>query len=251
MKSLFCRDQVDDIDAYTYNRPTAMPGVDAGRVGAPSRGISATTASALGGVAAAAGAVAVARPKMKEAEFPEVSLKAPRMDADLPDVSLKAPRMDVGLPDVGLSAPAMVGLGGIDPHKPIVNPPDLDMELELPELGLPDIETALPEASLAMPEIKADVPDISLEMPEVDVHDISLEMSEAEVNVPSISLQAPELSPVRPVPASSVAFADEARLCQEASTDDGGSLLDMAKGAVVAAGAGHGVSRFRHGFQRC
>ncbi|MEZ5451499.1 MAG: hypothetical protein R3E93_01585 [Thiothrix sp.] len=79
------------------------------------------------------------------------------------------PDFDLDLPDMAVKSLGM-GVDGIDPHKPIIDPPDLDMELA--GLDLPDVEASLPES------------------------------------------------------------------LPEASTDDGGSLLDMAKGAVVAAGAG-------------
>ncbi|WP_308873839.1 hypothetical protein [Thiothrix subterranea] len=90
LKSLFCR-PAENAAIPLYEDVPA-------RVNVP------VVATVLGGTAAAVGAVAAARSKLDtNVDVPDVSWKMP-----------KAPRMD---------------WSGIDPHKPILNPPDMDISL--------------------------------------------------------------------------------------------------------------------------
>jgi len=84
----------------------------------------------------------------------------------LPDV----PSFDIDVPTLDVKAPNL-DWSGIDPHKPILNPPD--MSLKTPEVDLPDV-------SLNVPEV--DPPDMSLKMPEVDLPDVSTQIPDVSAD---------------------------------------------------------------------
>jgi hypothetical protein len=145
--------------------------------------------------------------------MPEIALAAPDVGVALPDtdmavpevglpeVSLSALETDIGLPDIGVSTTAL-NFSAIDPHKPIIDPPDIDV--------------SLPEVSLATPSLDVDLPDVEVTAPEVDLPEVSLPV--ADVELPEVSMQAADVS-------------------MDAS-DGSDGLWDLATGAAVAAGAG-------------
>ncbi len=212
LKSLFCRPTVVDEPVVLHrHRPLDVPrpNADLPKVNVPA------SATVLGGVAAAAGAVAVARDvftakvdapdvslKLPEVDVPDVTLKVP--EVDLPDVSLKLPAVDVpdmamDLPKVNVDVPSFelkaptLDFSGIDPHKPILNPPDMDIDL---------------------PEFDVDVPDVSVQAPPVDIEDgISfLDMAKAVVVTAGVGLSAKV--------ASAMSFDDKALPEVEANFPD-------------------------------
>lgn len=117
LKSLFCRDNPTQ---EIYSGGMTAPPVD---TAIPRTSVAAKTATVLGG-AAAAGAVPAARHKTT---------------TDLPDV------------DVAVKAPAVPTLdfNNIDPHKPIIDPPDIDwisnIDPHKPIIDPPDLQADMPD----------------------------------------------------------------------------------------------------------
>ncbi len=162
LKSLFCR-PVEDVVIPRYETTPA-------RVNMP------VTATVLGGAAAAIGAVAAARSKFEA-------------NVDVPDASWNVP-----------TAPVM-DWSGIDPHKPILNPPDRD-------ISLPAVDVELPEVSPQMPDLGMDGASSSF----LDAAKVAIvaagagltakvasaltsdDKESATVDLPDIAVQAPDAS---------------------------------------------------------
>ncbi|MGB3916534.1 MAG: hypothetical protein WBL07_03770, partial [Thiothrix litoralis] len=204
--------------------------------------------------------------KMPEVALPNMGLKAPAidfdsidphkpildlpdMDRELPDVELKAP--EVALPNMGLKAPT-IDFDSIDPHKPILDLPDMDRELpdvdlKMPEVALPNMGLKAPAIDfdsidphkpiLDLPDMERELPDVDLKMPEValpnmglkapaidfdsiDPHKPIFDLPDMDRELPDVDLQLPEVD------------------LPEVSVDEGSGLLDAAKAAAMAGGAG-------------
>jgi len=206
LKSLFCR-PVEDVVIPRYETTPA-------RVNMP------VTATVLGGAAAAIGAVAAARSKFEA-------------NVDVPDASWNVP-----------TAPVM-DWSGIDPHKPILNPPDRDISLPAVDINLPEVD--LPPVSLDAPAV--DFPEMSLTVPNVDLPAMSL-----DVGLPTVDMKAPVMDwsgidPHKPIlnppdrdislPAVDVELPEVSPQMPDLGMDGASSsFLDAAKVAIVAAGAG-------------
>jgi hypothetical protein len=133
-------------------------------------------------------------------------LDLPDMDRELPDVDLKMP--EVALPNMGLKAPA-IDFDSIDPHKPILDLPDMDRELPDVDLKMPEV--ALPNMGLKAPAIDFD---------SIDPHKPIFDLPDMDRELPDVDLQLPEVD------------------LPEVSVDEGSGLLDAAKAAAMAGGAG-------------
>ncbi|WP_038141806.1 hypothetical protein, partial [Thiothrix lacustris] len=166
LKSLFCGNQ--DASGKDVTISSHRP-IDVPPADAPPVTIP-KAAAALGG-AAAVGAAAAA---------------AARFKAEPPT----APSMD---------------FSGINPHKPIIDPPDMtlpDLEWKGGAVEHPNVELKamdvnfpnMPEVEL-LPEVVAEVPAVELSLPDADLSlpTASLDVPSVELDVPNIELQAPSL----------------------------------------------------------
>uniref|UniRef100_UPI001B8089ED hypothetical protein n=1 Tax=Thiothrix lacustris TaxID=525917 RepID=UPI001B8089ED len=74
-------------------------------------------------------------------DMPDMSMELPDVDLSLPTASLDVPSVELDVPDIELQAPNLA-VDGIDPHKPILDLPDMDVELptiDMPDVDLPDL----------------------------------------------------------------------------------------------------------------
>ncbi|MBU0656183.1 MAG: hypothetical protein KJ914_13765 [Gammaproteobacteria bacterium] len=198
LKPLFCREEVDR-DVYGMN----MLHTDTGSGEAPRSAVSATTAAVLGGGATVAAGAGLAAKAASTFDFSRIDphkpiIDPPDLDIEFPEVSLEVPQADVDLPDV---------------------------ELKAPEIDLPDVEWEAPEV---------DLPEVSLEVPQVDVDLPEIEVKAPEIELPDVELKAPEIE----LPAASLDVPQVDVDLPEVEVDKGADWLDIAKGTVVAAGAG-------------
>ena len=266
LKSLFCDGAAEVAEDATLHprRPIEAPSVHretSARVNVPS------VATVLGG-AAAVGAVAAARhkvdvPKASPMDFSGINPHKPIIDPpdmDLPAVELTAP--DMSLPNVELTAPK-VDLPEFELTAPKVDLPDMP-EIEL----LPEAVTELPEAKLSLPDVSLNVPPVDLKTPTIDVSDIEpykpiLDLPDMDRELPDVELKAPEVAlpnmglkapaidfdsidphkPIFDLPDMDRELPDvDLELPEvdlpEVSIDEGSGLLDAAKAAAMAGGAG-------------
>ncbi|MGB5597452.1 MAG: hypothetical protein WBM66_01955 [Thiothrix litoralis] len=266
LKSLFCDGAAEVAEDATLHprRPIEAPSVHretSARVNVPS------VATVLGG-AAAVGAVAAARhkvdvPKAPPMDFSGINPHKPIIDPpdmDLPAVELTAP--DMSLPNVELTAPK-VDLPEFELTAPKVDLPDMP-EIEL----LPEAVTELPEAKLSLPDVSLNVPPVDLKTPTIDVSDIEpykpildlpdmdrelpdVDLKMPEVALPNMGLKAPAIDfdsidphkPIFDLPDMDRELPDvDLQLPEvdlpEVSVDEGSGLLDAAKAAAMAGGAG-------------
>ncbi len=266
LKSLFCDGAAEVAEDATLHprRPIEAPSVHretSARVNVPS------VATVLGG-AAAVGAVAAARhkvdvPKASPMDFSGINPHKPIIDPpdmDLPAVELTAP--DMSLPNVELTAPK-VDLPEFELTAPKVDLPDMP-EIEL----LPEAVTELPEAKLSLPDVSLNVPPVDLKTPTIDVSDIEpykpildlpdmdrelpdVDLKMPEVALPNMGLKAPAIDfdsidphkPIFDLPDMDRELPDvDLQLPEvdlpEVSVDEGSGLLDAAKAAAMAGGAG-------------
>ncbi|UOG93914.1 MAG: hypothetical protein L3K52_09370 [Candidatus Thiothrix sulfatifontis] len=194
-------------------------------------------------------------------DLPPVSLTAPKVDLPemsltVPDVDLPAMSLDAGLPTVDVKAPVM-DWSGIDPHKPILNPPDRDISLPAVDINLPKVDlptvslTAsavdLPTVSLTAPTV--DLPEMSLTVPDVDSPAMSLDAGLPTVDVKAPVMDWSGIDPHKPIlnapdrdislPEVDVELPEVSPQMPDFSMDGASSsFLDVAKVAIVAAGAG-------------
>ncbi|MBJ6609903.1 MAG: hypothetical protein JG718_06035 [Candidatus Thiothrix moscowensis] len=159
----------------------------------------AQTVAVATGTAAAVATLAQVREKLNaNADLPDVSVQAPRVD--LPEVAVAAP-------EVALSVPEVAGQAVPDIN---VQLPDVE-GIDVPEVDLPDMTLQAPALDVDVPVVDVDVPTVEVGLPEVDVT-----LPAVEVSLPDVPVDLPEASVV----------------------DTGLDWLDAAKAAVIAGGAG-------------
>ncbi len=152
-----------------------------------------------------------------DVDLPDVDLKAPSLAVDLPEVDLKAPSLDVDLPDVDLKAPSLdVDLPNID-----VDLPDVDLKAPSIDVDLPDVDLKAPSLDVDLPNVDLKAPSIDVDLPDVKAPSLDVDLPKVDVDLPDVDLKAPSL---------------DVDLPELTSSDS--SLVDTAKAAVLAAGAG-------------
>ncbi|HRJ52580.1 MAG TPA: hypothetical protein PLE99_07420 [Candidatus Thiothrix moscowensis] len=199
-----------------------------------------------------------------EVGLPEVDVTLPAVEVSLPDVPVDLPEasvVDTGLDWLDAAKAAVIAGGaglvakagsmldfdsidphkpiGIDPHLPIIDPPDLDV-------SLPEVALSVPEvARQAVPDINVQLPDVEgLDVPEVDLPDMTLQAPALDVDLPVVDVDVPTVEVGLPevdvtLPAVEVSLPDVPVDLPEASVVDTGlDWLDAAKAAVIAGGAG-------------
>ncbi|EIJ32976.1 hypothetical protein Thini_0318 [Thiothrix nivea DSM 5205] len=109
--------------------------------------------------------------------------------------------------DIGPTALAISLPDSIDPHKPIIDPPDMEMDIDMgAELEMSDLHTDIPDLNMDMdlkiPDIEADIPafdplldGIDPHKPIVDLPDTNIDMG---VHATATEPELPELDGIDP-----------------------------------------------------